>query len=60
MTAADEVCAEKPWGVSIPVTRCPMVRTMRQPPEYVPRAIAEAAATITHVGTSKPLSGRAP
>ena len=32
--------------------RVPIVRMMRQPPEYVPSAIADAAEMITQVGGS--------
>ena len=37
-----------------------MVRMIRQPPVYVPSAIAVAEQTITHVGTWNPVAGRLP
>ena len=37
-----------PCGVSISTIPLPMVRMMRQPPEYVPRPMATPAAMITH------------
>ena len=33
----------------------PTVRTMRQPPERIPRVIAEAHVRITHKGTTNSL-----
>src|SRR3712207_7256374 len=51
-------CAEKPCAGSILMIRLPIVRMIRQPPEYVPSAIAVAEETITHVGTSNPSEDR--
>jgi hypothetical protein len=64
ITAEPAPCAAKPWAGSILMIRVPIVRMMRQPPAYVPSAIAEAAETTTHVGTSSvarasPLATRA-
>src|SRR3954447_1392226 len=53
MTAAPDPWAAKPCAGSILMMRVPMVRMIRQPPEYVPAAIAAAEDTITQVGTSK-------
>src|SRR2546425_4915617 len=44
------VSAQKPpKGVSL-VSRCPIVLTMRHPPDIVPRPIAAPHATTTHAG----------
>src|SRR5207247_1374197 len=47
-------------GGVILMMRVPMVRMMRQPPTQVPAAIALAALTTTHVGTSSSLGLRLP
>src|SRR4051794_18010817 len=60
MTAAPEPWATKPWAASILMIRVPIVRMMRQPPDQVPAAIADAALTTTHVGTSGLSAGRLP
>src|ERR671933_990686 len=54
ITAAPAACAAKPCAGSILMIRLPIVRMIRQPPTYVPAAIALAAVTTTHVGTSAP------
>src|ERR1051325_7238193 len=59
ITAAPAPWAEKPCAGSIFMMRLPIVRMIRQPPTYVPSAIAVAADTITHVGTPEP-GGRFP
>ena len=41
MTAAEEDCAAKPCGESISIRPLPSVRMIRQPPTYVPSAIAK-------------------
>src|SRR3954469_6816126 len=50
ITAAPTLWAAKPWAGSILMIRVPMVRMIRQPPTYVPAAIADAEETITHTG----------
>src|SRR5690242_12747191 len=50
ITAAPAPWAEKPCAGSILMMRVPIVLMIRQPPTYVPRAIADAADTTTHVG----------
>jgi len=51
IVAPPPVSAQKPpKGVSF-VMRVPIVYTMRQPPRAVPAAIAEWAASTTHIGT---------
>src|SRR5439155_680151 len=46
------VSAQKaPNGVSL-VSRCPIVLTMRQPPDMVPSPMAAPQATMTHAGTT--------
>src|SRR4051794_25916384 len=60
ITAAPDPCATKPWAASILMMRVPIVRMIRQPPDHVPAAIAVAALTTTHVGTSGLLDGRLP
>src|SRR5690348_10608508 len=53
MEMAAPVSAQKPLrGFSL-VSLVPMVRTIRQPPLKVPRAIAVLDAAITQVGTLK-------
>ena len=44
------VCAAKPLSGSMLYMRWPTVRMIRQPPTYVPAAIASPALTFTHVG----------
>ena len=44
---AHAVCAANPCGGSIFAIRVPIVLMIRQPPAYVPRAMASAAETIT-------------
>jgi hypothetical protein len=53
MTDAATVSEPKPCGGGTSTTFVPSVLMMRQPPTYVPRAIAVAQLAITHVGTSK-------
>src|SRR3954469_6908346 len=53
MTAAPAPCALNPCAVSILMIRLPSVRMIRQPPEYVPSAIAVAEDVTTQVGTWK-------
>ena len=60
MTAAPAPCEVKPWAASILMIRVPIVRMIRHPPIYVPSAIAVAAETTTHEGTSKLLALRLP
>src|SRR3954453_3190373 len=57
ITPAPEPCATKPWAESILMIRVPIVRMMRQPPVYVPAAMAVAALTTTQVGTSGLVDG---
>src|SRR5215203_1981959 len=52
ITLAATVWAENPWTGSILTIRVPIVRMIRQPPAHVPRPIASAAASATHVGTA--------
>src|SRR3712207_6171367 len=52
ITAAATVWAANPSTGSIRMIRVPIVRMMRQPPAQVPRPIASAAASATHVGTA--------
>src|SRR3954447_9308097 len=52
MTAAPAPWAAKPWAGSILMIFEPIVLTIRQPPKYVPSAIALAEETTTHVGMS--------
>ena len=52
-TLAAAVSAAKPCGGSSFAIRWPRVRTILQPPAYVPAAIARAAAMITQSGTWK-------
>ncbi len=49
MIAAAVSAQNPPTGLSF-VILVPMVRTIRQPPERVPRAIAAWAASTTEVG----------
>src|SRR5881227_1630894 len=58
ITAAPDPWAANPWAGSILMIRVPIVRMIRQPPVYVPRAIAEAAVTTTQVGTVGLVDGR--
>src|SRR5438094_3967019 len=51
MVAAAAVSAAKPLIGRSLMIRCPIVFMIRQPPDAVPRPIAVAQATITHVGT---------
>src|SRR4051812_105485 len=60
MTAAPAPWAAKPCAASILMIRVPIVLMIRQPPEYVPSAIADADARTTHVGTSNPVDERFP
>src|SRR5205823_9463109 len=60
ITAAPEPWAVKPWAGSILMIRVPIVRMIRQPPEYVPAAIALAALTTTHAGGCGSAAGRLP
>src|SRR3954452_14631982 len=60
MTAAPEPCATKPCAASILMIRVPMVRMIRQPPDQVPAAMADAALTTTQVGTVGFVDGRLP
>jgi hypothetical protein len=52
ITAAATVWAANPSTGCILTIRVPIVRMMRQPPAHVPRPIASAAASATHVGTA--------
>jgi hypothetical protein len=52
MIAAPTVSAVNPSMGSILMIRLLIVRMMRQPPAHVPRPIARAAASTTHVGTA--------
>ena len=47
---AHAVWAAKPCGGSIFAIRVPIVLMIRQPPAYVPRAIAARSETMTQVG----------
>src|SRR5213078_798585 len=60
ITAAPEPWAVKPWAGSILMIRVPIVRMIRQPPEYVPAAIAVAALMTTQSGTVGLTLGRLP
>src|SRR5262245_23271056 len=60
IAVAELVSAEKPCGDSISVTRVPSVLITRQPPEYVPSAIAVAQANFTQVGTPASSESRPP
>src|SRR3954454_157985 len=51
ITAAPVPWAAKPWAGSILMIRLPIVRMIRQPPTYVPSAIAVAEDRMTQVGT---------
>src|SRR3954447_2636326 len=51
ITVALAPWAEKPCAGSILMIRLPIVLMMRQPPVYVPRAIADAALMTTQSGT---------
>src|ERR1700754_2114622 len=53
ITAAPTPWAAKPCAGSILMIRLPIVRMTRQPPTYVPSAIAVAAETTTQVGMSE-------
>ena len=59
MTAVD-VCAAKPCGGSSFAIRCPRVRMIRQPPAYVPTAIAVAEQILTQRGTVNGSAARCP
>ncbi len=52
ITVAPAPWAENPCAASILMIRVPVVRMIRQPPQYVPRAIAVAEETITQSGGS--------
>ncbi|SCD72050.1 hypothetical protein GA0115246_105105 [Streptomyces sp. SolWspMP-sol7th] len=54
MTVAAPVCEAKPCGGARSVSPVPIVRMMRQPPRYVPSAIAHPAERITHTGGLAP------
>src|SRR3954464_12855056 len=58
ITAAPDPWAVKPWAASILMIRVPIVLMIRQPPEYVPAAMALAALMTTHVGISGLEAGR--
>lgn len=53
MTAAEVSWESSACSGRTLYTAKPSVRTMRQPPERMPRVIAVAQASITHSGTSK-------
>ena len=53
MTVAAAVSAAKPFTGLSAVMRMPMVRMIRQPPVAVPRPIASAQITLTHVSITK-------
>src|SRR3954469_22443706 len=59
-TAAPDACDEKPCGGSILMILLPIGRMIRQPPVYVPSAIAAADDAITQNGTSNESEGRLP
>src|SRR3954447_17413556 len=59
-TAAPAPEAENPCAGSILMMRLPTVRMMRQPPTYVPAAIALAEQTTTQVGTWKSVDEMSP
>src|SRR5215210_6924546 len=52
MTAAPAAWLEKPWAGSILMIREHIVLMIRQPPTYVPAAMADAAESTTQIGTS--------
>ncbi len=54
IAVAVEVWAAKPWAGSMVVRPRPRVWVMRQPPRYVPSAIARPALTITQTGGAEP------
>lgn len=54
MTVAALVWAAKPCGGFSSVRPLPMVRMMRQPPRYVPSAMARPALTMTQTGGLEP------
>ncbi len=54
ITAAEDDSAAIPCGDSISTRPLPRVRMIRQPPTYVPSAIAAAQATTTQNGTEPP------
>src|SRR3954470_1435902 len=60
ITAAPAPWAAKPWAESILWIRLPIVRMIRQPPTYVPAAIAVAAEATTQVGGVGSLAGSDP
>ena len=53
MTVAAAVSAAKPFTGFSAVMRMPIVRMIRQPPVAVPRPIARAQTTLTHVSITK-------
>ena len=53
ITVAALVSAANPWIGSSLITLEPSVCMMRQPPEYVPRAMVSAQATLTQSGIVK-------
>ena len=55
---AHAVCAANPCAGSIFAMRWPSVLMIRQPPAYVPAAIASAEAAITHVGGRSKFASR--
>ncbi len=58
MAVAVLVSAAKPWAGLTSVSPEPMVRMIRQPPEYVPIAMAKAQAVITHHWGPEPAGWR--
>src|SRR3954447_7483992 len=53
MTDAATVSDPKPWGGRTSTTLVPRVLMIRQPPQYVPNAMAVAQLMTTHSGTRK-------
>ena len=57
MAVAVLVSAAKPWAGLTSVSPEPMVRMIRQPPEYVPSAMAKAQAVMTQTRGPEPAAG---
>ena len=52
-TAAELLSAAMPWAGEMSMRPLPRVRMMRQPPSQVPRAMADAALTLTQNGHAR-------